>query len=135
ADRGQQIATLLVDRAHPADRVVVLGHAGQPLRGDAAAARDVLQERHDVSGAFRAAERDEQEGVVGRHVSIQPGRPDGYAHGGVWRPGRRTPWNRDSMALERTGSGVSWRSSWPGTPGTVVLMVSAWSASGFREGA
>src|SRR6185312_15334024 len=110
-------SALLVDRAHPADRVVVLGHAGQPLRGDAAAAGDVLQERHDVSGAFRAAERDEQEGVVGRHVSIQPGRPDGYAHGGVWRPGRRTPWNRYSMALERTGSGFHGVPAGPAPPG------------------
>ena len=79
ADRGQQVPALLVDRADPADRVIVLGHAGQPLRRDAAAARDVLQERHDVVGAFRAAERDEQESVVGRHASIQPARPGGYA--------------------------------------------------------
>ena len=79
ADRGQQVPALLVDRAHPADRVVVLGHAGQPLRRDAAAAGDVLQERHDVVGAFRTAERDEQESVIGRHASIQPGRPGGYA--------------------------------------------------------
>jgi len=29
---------------------------------------------------------------------------------------RRTPWNRHSSAFERTGSGVSWRSGWPGAP-------------------
>ena len=29
----------------------------------------------------------------------------------------RTHWIRDSTALERTGSGVSWRSSWPGALG------------------
>jgi len=26
----------------------------------------------------------------------------------------RSPWNRESSALERTGSGVSWRPNWPG---------------------
>jgi len=29
----------------------------------------------------------------------------------------RTHWNRGFTASERTGSGVSWRSSWPGAPG------------------
>jgi len=29
----------------------------------------------------------------------------------------RTPWIRDFTALERTGSGVSWRSGWSGAPG------------------
>ena len=105
ADRGQQVPALLVDRAHPADRVVVLGHAGQPLRRDAAAAGDVLQERHDVVGAFRAAERDEQEGVVGRHASIQPGRPDGYAHGGLGPAPDAGPESTASSAWTR----VSWR--------------------------
>jgi hypothetical protein len=28
----------------------------------------------------------------------------------------RTHWIPGFMALERTGSGVSWRSSWPGAP-------------------
>ncbi len=84
ADRGQQVPALLVDRADPADRVVVLGHAGQPLRRDAAAAGDVLQERHDLAGAFRAAERDKQERVVCRHASIQPAR----GAEGVWGDGR-----------------------------------------------
>src|ERR1700760_4941931 len=27
---------------------------------------------------------------------------------------RRTQWNRESSAIERTGSGVSWRSDWSG---------------------
>jgi hypothetical protein len=31
--------------------------------------------------------------------------------------GRRTHWIRGFTAPERTGSGVSWRSSWPGAPG------------------
>jgi len=29
----------------------------------------------------------------------------------------RTHWNPALTALERAGSGVSWRSSWPDTPG------------------
>ena len=35
----------------------------------------------------------------------------------------RTHWNRDFTASERTGSGVSWRSGWPGAPGCAATKV------------
>ena len=105
ADRGQQIPALLVDRAHPAHRVVVLGHAGQPLRRDAAAAGDVLQERHDLAGAFRAAERDKQEGVVCRHASIQPGPPGGWT--GARGSGTRR--RRSARRRRRFPQKIRWR--------------------------
>ncbi len=47
----------------------------EPLAGDAPAACDVLQERHDVVRAFRSAEGEQEEGVIGgggwliRHTS------------------------------------------------------------------
>jgi hypothetical protein len=44
--------------------VVVLGDFGEALVGDAAAPRDVAQERQDVTGTFRSAEGDEQDRVV-----------------------------------------------------------------------
>jgi hypothetical protein len=43
----------------------------------------------------------------------------------------RTQWNQEFTALERTGSGVSWRSSWSGASGIVMLMVPACPESGF----
>ena len=82
----QQVPALLVDRAHPADRVVVFGDARQPFGRDPTAAGDVLQERHHLVGALWAAERDKQERVVGRHASIQPGKGAKAVLGGTVPP-------------------------------------------------
>ena len=64
AQRVQQRAVLRVDRADPAEQEVVLPDLLEPLPGDAAAARDVLQERDDVVRALGAAEGEQQQGVV-----------------------------------------------------------------------
>src|SRR5262249_48128311 len=60
ADGGERVAALLVERAPPAERVVVAGHLGEPVPRHPPAPGDVLQERHHVSGALRAAERHQQ---------------------------------------------------------------------------
>ena len=112
ADRGQQVPALLVDRAHPADRVVVLGHARQPLRRDAAAAGDVLQERHHLVGAFRAAERDKQEGVVCRHASIQPGKGAEAVSGGPVPAGGGARAGLGGMAPPRSGGVLGGHPGW-----------------------
>jgi hypothetical protein len=66
----EQLAVLLVDGADPAEREVVVRHLLEALARDAAAAGDVLEERHHVVGTLRAPERDEEEGVVReRHES------------------------------------------------------------------
>ena len=57
-------AVLVVDRALPADRGVVLGHFEQALARDAAATGDVLEERQYVVRAFGAAEAQQQDRVV-----------------------------------------------------------------------
>jgi monoamine oxidase len=36
----------------------------------------------------------------------------------LYRTPKRTHWIRGFMALERNGSGVSWRSGWPGASGS-----------------
>ncbi|GAA3100734.1 hypothetical protein GCM10020001_016970 [Nonomuraea salmonea] len=69
AQRLDQVAVLLVDRADPAEALVVLGHFEQPLARHATAAHDVLQERHHVVGTLGAAEREDQQGVVNSHVT------------------------------------------------------------------
>ena len=56
-DGREQVPALLVDRADPAEEVVVVGDLGQPLAGHAAAAGDVLQERHDVRRALPGRRR------------------------------------------------------------------------------
>ena len=76
-ERGEQRAVLRVDRRDPAEVLVVPGHLGQPLVGNAAPAGHVAQERHDVVRALGAAERQQQQRVVGG----QPRRP--------WRGSRR----------------------------------------------
>jgi hypothetical protein len=43
----------------------MLGDLADPLGRDASAAEDVIEERSDVRGSFRAAERNQQEGIVG----------------------------------------------------------------------
>lgn len=65
AQRVQQLAVLPVDRADAAEAEVVLPDLLEALARDAAPARDVLQERHDVFGPLGTAEGQQQEGVVG----------------------------------------------------------------------
>src|SRR5260370_354101 len=66
--RGERAPALLVERAAPAEPVVVLGHLLQPVPRHAAAAGDVLQERDHVVPALGAAEGYEQESVIRRHA-------------------------------------------------------------------
>ncbi len=78
AQRVQQGAVLVVDGADPAEPEVVLPDFLEAFLGDAPPACHVLQERDDVVRAFRAAEGEQEQGVVGtgiehvRHVSILP---------------------------------------------------------------
>ena len=65
---AEELAVLVVDRRAAAEEEVVLAHLLQPLARDAAAAGDVLQERHDVLGLLRTAEGHQQQGVVGAGV-------------------------------------------------------------------
>ena len=62
--RGQQHPALVVDRAAAAEREVVLADLGQPLRGNAATAGDVGQERQHLLRTFRTAEGDQEHRVV-----------------------------------------------------------------------
>ena len=64
AQRGDELATLRVDRAHAAEQLVVRADLGESLGGDAATPRDVLEERHDVIGSLRATEGHHQKRVV-----------------------------------------------------------------------
>lgn len=61
-----QGAVLVVDRAAAPAPQVVLGHLLQPAGRDVAAAGHVAQEGHDLRGALRAAEGDNDDGVVDR---------------------------------------------------------------------
>jgi hypothetical protein len=61
--RGDQLAIDAVDRRDTAEVQIVLGHIGEPFPRDAAAASDVLQERHYLLGTLRPAERQQQDGV------------------------------------------------------------------------
>ena len=64
ADSREQSAALIVDRAPPAEVVVVLPDCLQPLARDAATSRDVLEERHDVARLLGSTERHEEQCVV-----------------------------------------------------------------------
>lgn len=68
AEGVQQGAVLVVDRADPAEQEVVLPDFLQAFRGDAAPTRHVLQERDHVVRALRAAEREQEQGVVGSGI-------------------------------------------------------------------
>ena len=63
AQGGDEHAVLLVDRTHATEVEVVLTHLAQPLLGDAASARHVLQERHHVVGSLRPTERDDEQRI------------------------------------------------------------------------
>jgi hypothetical protein len=65
AEGVEQGTVLAVDRADPAEQEVVLAHFLQPFLGDASPPRHVLQERNHVVRAFGAAEREQEQGVVG----------------------------------------------------------------------
>ncbi|CAM5462710.1 hypothetical protein SALBM311S_00104 [Streptomyces alboniger] len=65
AEGVQQGAVLVVDGTDPAEQEVVLTDFLQTFLGDAAPARHVLQERDDVVRPLRAAEREQEQGVVG----------------------------------------------------------------------
>ncbi len=74
-ERGDERTVVRVDRAHAAERVVLLGHDAEPILRHVPAARDALEEREDVVGALGAAERDDHDGVVHpAHGSMSPGR-------------------------------------------------------------
>ena len=62
---GDQLSALLVDRAHPAEKLVMLRDLEHPLARHVLAPQHVLEERHHVVGAFGPAERDDEQGVVG----------------------------------------------------------------------
>ena len=58
-----QLAVDAVDRRDAAEMQVVFRDVGQPFTRDAAAAGDVLQERHDLLGTLRPPERQQQDSV------------------------------------------------------------------------
>ena len=82
--RHQQARDLIARRAYAAESLIVRGHFQQPLPRHVLAADDVFQERHHVLGTFRAAERDQQQGVIGRQKAEGGGRKGGQgkAEGG-----------------------------------------------------
>src|ERR1035438_3359029 len=63
AQRGDQRAALLVDRALTAEKVIVFSYFQQPLARDVASARYPLQERHYLVGVLRPAEAQHQQRV------------------------------------------------------------------------
>ena len=62
-DLGDERTVDPVDRRDPAEMQVVLGHRLQPLPRDAAAASDVLQERHHLVGPLGTTEGQQQQRV------------------------------------------------------------------------
>ncbi len=70
AQRGEELAVLVVDRRAAPEEEVVLAHLLQPLARDAAAAGDVLQERHHVLGLLRSPEGHQQQRVVRRGIGM-----------------------------------------------------------------
>src|SRR6185312_11156712 len=68
---GDQVAALAVDGADAIEVVIVFGDFEQALAGDVAAAEDVFEERDDILALFRAAEGNEEKGVViSRHQTF-----------------------------------------------------------------
>jgi hypothetical protein len=98
-----QLAVVLVDRRHPAEVTVVVRDLFEALVGDAAAGRDVAQERDDVVLTLGTAEAEQQ------HTVIRRGRRDvrrsrrrrsrRATHGDVGHP------SRTAAALARGGFG------------------------------
>ncbi len=74
AERLDQVANLVVDRAPAAEVVVVFGDFEESLPGHVSTFGDVLKERHHVVGLLGTAEADDEDCVVTRRV----GRPDRF---------------------------------------------------------
>ena len=70
--RGEQRATLIVDRALAPEEEVVFADLGQPLTGNAPPAGDVLEERHHLLRPLGAAEGHQQDRLV--RVEARSGR-------------------------------------------------------------
>ena len=70
ADRGQQVPTLIIDRTHSTEVVVVLGHFQHPLTRHVLSTKDVFEKRHHVVRTFRSTERNKKNGVVRRLCTI-----------------------------------------------------------------
>ena len=64
AQCGDQVSTLLIDRADTVEVVIVLGNFQQPLARDVAAPRDIFEERQNIVPTFWAAKRNQQNRVV-----------------------------------------------------------------------
>src|SRR5262249_39093773 len=62
---GNERPDLRVDRASPAEMVVVPGNLLQACLRNIAAAGDVPQERQDVFGTLRTSKSDDQDRIVG----------------------------------------------------------------------
>ena len=77
--RHQQAAVLGVDRADALEEVVVLGDLLHTLGGNILAAEHVLQKRQHVVPFFRAAEGDQQQGVVGMAHGTSMGCPQDHS--------------------------------------------------------
>ena len=85
SESRDQRPVLGVDRADAAEERVVVRDLLEPLAGDVAPARDVLEERDHVVHPLRPAERDDEDRVEarGREVGDEPvgGCPgNGFAH-------------------------------------------------------
>ena len=67
---GDEGTVLGVDRAHPAEAVIMLGHLEQAPAGYVAPRGDVLEEGEDIVGTLRPAEGHHHEGVtpLGAHA-------------------------------------------------------------------
>ena len=70
-ERPHELAGVLRDGAHPAEPVVTLRDAGLAGGRDRQPAEDVVEERHDVVRSLRAAERDDQDGVVAAGLVVE----------------------------------------------------------------
>jgi len=91
-DRPEQLLALVVNRAHAAVGVIMPGHLGQPLRRHARPRVTFSRNGSTSSGPSGPPEGQQQESVVSRHASIQPGRARGVVSGRRQaEQGNRTP--------------------------------------------
>lgn len=65
AECGEEITALLVDRADTIEVVVVFGDFEESFAGDRFASEDIFQEGNHIFAFFRAAEGEDEDGVVG----------------------------------------------------------------------
>ena len=66
----EQSSVLIVDGALAAEVIVVLGDRQHPFVRHILSAQNILKERNDILGLFRATKGNQQERVVGGHTSI-----------------------------------------------------------------